>query len=122
MTDLAGRLLACCVIPGALLIAPAASAQAPPECPWMDTAKSPSERAQLLLAASSLDQKLRWLDEQSANNPTQTSFAIGGGQTVTMPPQVPCTPVIQYTDGPTAVVGAGTGVTAFPSQIALSAT
>ena len=53
-----------------------------------------------------LDQKIRWLDEQSANNPTQTVFNIGGGQTVTMPAQVPCTPVIQYTDGPASVVGA----------------
>jgi beta-glucosidase len=104
----------------ALALAPSASAQT--SCPWMDTTKSASTRAQLLLAASTLDQKLRWLDEQSANNPTQTSFAIGGGQTVTMPPQVPCTPVIQYTDGPTAVVGAGTGITAFPAQVALSAT
>jgi hypothetical protein len=110
------------VILGALAFAPAASAQVPPECPWMDTTKSPGERAHLLLAASSLDQKLRWLDEQSANNPAQTVFSIGGGQTATMPPQVPCTPVIQYTDAPTAIVGAGTGVTAFPSQTALSAT
>jgi beta-glucosidase len=120
------RLFALAPIVAALMLAAfangAASAQAPPGCPWMDTTKSASERAQLLLAASSLDQKLRWLDEQSANNPTQTSFGVGGGQTVTMPPQVPCTPVIQYTDGPTAVVGAGTGITAFPAQVALSAT
>jgi len=89
----------------------------------MDATKSASARAQLLLAGSTLDQKLRWLDEQSANNPAQTSFSIGGGQFVTMPPQVPCTPVIQYTDGPTAVVsGAGPNITAFPSQTALSAT
>lgn len=39
-----------------------------------------------------------------------------------MPPQVPCTPVIQYTDAPSAIVGAGTGVTAFPAQVSLSAT
>lgn len=105
-----------------LTLAPSAHAQATPDCPWTDTTKSPSARAQLLLAASTLDQKLRWLDEHAANNPEQTSFPIGGGQVVTMPPQVPCTPVIQYTDGPSAIVGAGSGITAFPAQVALSAT
>jgi beta-glucosidase len=120
------RLLASAVTLGALGLATVAtapaSAQAPPDCPWMDTTKSPTTRANLLLAASTLDQKLRWLDEQSANNPTQTVFNIGGGLTTTMPPQVPCTPVIQYTDAPSAIVGAGTGVTAFPVQVGLSAT
>jgi beta-glucosidase len=97
-----------------------ANAQSPPECPWMDTSRSAGDRARALLAASSLDQKLRWLDEQSANNPAQTTFSIGGGQFVTMPPQVLCTPIIQYTDSPSAIVGAGTGVTAFPAQVGLS--
>jgi beta-glucosidase len=98
-----------------------ASAATLAECPWMDTSKTPDQRANLLLAASTLDQKLRWLDEQAANNPTQTVFGIGGGQTVTMPIQVPCTPVIQYSDGPANVAGAGPGVTVFPAPIALGA-
>jgi beta-glucosidase len=110
------------VLAATLVLATPAKAQAPPECPWMDTTRSATARAEALLAASSLDQKLRWLDEQSANNPAQTVFNIGGGQTTTMPPQVPCTPVIQYTDAPSAIVGAGTGVTAFPVQVGLSAT
>jgi beta-glucosidase len=110
------------VLAATLVLATPASAQAPPGCPWMDTTKSPTARANALLAASSLDQKLRWLDEQSANNPAQTVFNIGGGQTTTMPPQVPCTPVIQYTDAPSAITGAGTGITAFPVQVSLSAT
>lgn len=113
------------VLMGSLL--PAASVQAqspgfPPECPWMDITKSPEERARLLLDASTLDQKMRWLNEQAANNPTQTTFSAGGGQTAVYPVQVPCTPVIQYTDGPAAISGGGTGVTAFPGQTALSAT
>jgi beta-glucosidase len=87
-----------------------------PACPWMDTSLSADARANLLLAASTLDQKLRWLDEQAAANPTQTTF-----RDVTYPVQVPCTPVIQYTDGPESVTGT-TGVTAFPSQTALAAT
>ena len=110
------------VLAATLVLATPANAQSPPECPWMDTTRSATARAEALLAASSLDQKLRWLDEQSANNPAQTVFNIGGGQTTTMPPQVPCTPVIQYTDAPSAIAGAGTGVTAFPVQVGLSAT
>jgi beta-glucosidase len=115
--------LAGAVVAATLAYPGAASAQV--DCstvPWMDKTRTADARARALLDASSLDQKLRWLDEQSANNPTQTSFGIGGGQSVTMPAQVPCTPVIQYTDSPSAIVGAGTGITAFPAQIALSAT
>ena len=88
----------------------------------MNTSLTADQRARVLLDNSTLDQKIRWLDEISANNPTQTVFSIGGGQTVTMPVQVPCTPVIQYTDGPANVAGAGTGITVFPAPIALSAT
>jgi beta-glucosidase len=97
-----------------LATAGAAAAQAP-SCPWMDTSRTPDQRAQALLAASTLDQKLRWLDEQAANDPTNLN---AGGKP--LPAQVPCTPFIAYADGPTAVV-AGTGVTAFPSQTALAA-
>jgi beta-glucosidase len=80
----------------------------------MDTHKSPAQRARLLLNASTLDQKLRWLDEQAANNPTQTTFSG-----VVYPVQVPCTPQVTYTDGPDYVRGA-TGETVFPAQIALA--
>jgi len=94
----------------------------PPECPWMDTTKSPEQRARLLLDASTLEQKMRWLVEPSANNPSQTTFGGGFGIPVAVyPEQVPCTPVIQYTDGPAAVSGGGSGITAFPAQISLTA-
>jgi beta-glucosidase len=93
-------------------------------CPWMDTSLSSEERAWLLLDASTLEQKMRWLVEPSANNPEQTEF--GGGFGVpgyTVPSQVPCTPFIQYTDSPIAIVSRGvTNTTAFPAQIALAAT
>jgi beta-glucosidase len=77
---------------------------------------SADTRANLLLKASSLDQKLRWLDEQAANTPAQTTF---GG--VTYPAQVPCTPTVVYTDGPD-YVRLTQGVTNFPAQIDLAAT
>lgn len=86
------------------------------ECPWMNTRLSADQRASLLLAASTLDQKLRWLDEQAANTPSQNTF---GG--VTYPAQVPCTPTVVYTDGPD-YVRLTQGVTNFPAQIDLAAT
>lgn len=98
-------------------LAVSAQAAAPGSaCPWMDTSKSADQRATLLLKASSLDQKLRWLDEQAANNPTQTTFSG-----VTYPVQVACTPKVVYTDGPDYVRGSA-GVTIFPDQIGLAAT
>jgi beta-glucosidase len=85
-------------------------------CPWLDTHKSADERADLLLAASTQQQKYRWLDEKSANSPAQTTFG-----TVTYPAQVACTPTVVYTDGPDGIRGT-TGVTAFPAQISLAST
>ncbi len=83
-------------------------------CPWMDTTLTADERADLLLDASSLGQTYRWLNEQAANTPQQTTFSG-----VTYPAQVDCTPTIVYTDGPDGVRFT-TGVTAFPAQIALA--
>ncbi len=85
-------------------------------CPWMDTTLTADERADLLLDASSLGQTYRWLNEQAANTPQQTTFSG-----VTYPAQVDCTPTIVYTDGPDGVRFT-TGVTAFPAQIALAST
>src|SRR5262245_23785613 len=96
--------------------ASAATAVFPVECPWMDTSKPPGQRASLLLAASSLEQELRWLVEQPANQPATTTFSGG----VTYPAQLPCTPGVAYTDGPDSVRGS-TGVTTFPAQIGLAA-
>jgi beta-glucosidase len=92
-------------------------AQADAACPWLDTSQSADVRAQELLAAMTLDQKLRWLDEQAANNPAQTTFSGG----VTYPPQVACTPVIQYADGPWEVTGVPGITTGFPVPIAETA-
>ena len=99
--------------PGAAALG-ATSPDFPAQCPWMDTHKSADQRARLLLAASTLDQKLRWLDEQAANSPTQTTFSG-----VTYPSQVACTPTVVYSDGPDYVRGA-VGVTVYPAQIALA--
>jgi beta-glucosidase len=81
----------------------------------MNTRLSADQRARLLLGASTLDQKLRWLDEQAANTPAKTTF---GG--VTYPAQLPCTPTVVYTDGPD-YVRLTSGATVFPAQIGLAA-
>ncbi|WP_312033740.1 glycoside hydrolase family 3 C-terminal domain-containing protein [Actinoplanes sp. TBRC 11911] len=92
-----------------------AAGKYPAGCPWMDAHKTADQRAKLLLQHATLDQKLRWLDEQAANSPAQTSFSG-----VTYPVQVPCTPTVVYTDGPDYVRGSA-GVTVFPAQLALAA-
>ena len=117
-------LVALAVAPLAAMSAPASAA--PANCPWMDPRKTPDQRAMLLLRASTLNQELRWLDEQSANNPTQTDFpsVVAGTNTaavVTYPVQVACTPHVVYSDGPDYVRGAS-GQTIFPAQIALAST
>jgi beta-glucosidase len=122
------------VAPGVQLVnVPSSAAAAELDCatvPWMDRSKTPAHRARALLAASSLDQKLRWLDEHSANDPTRTTFTTARPReippeefvpvTFTMPEQVACTPTIQYTDAPSAIAGAGAGVTVFPANVSLS--
>ncbi|MDG4825520.1 glycoside hydrolase family 3 C-terminal domain-containing protein [Asanoa sp. WMMD1127] len=129
---LALALAAVLALPAAQLVpAPAAADTDCARVPWMNTHRSPEQRARALLAASTLDQRLRWLDEQSANNPAQTTFTTARPRevppdqftpvTFTMPAQVPCTPTIQYTDAPSAIAGAGAGVTVFPANVSLSA-
>ena len=103
------------------LVAPALATQAAlpaaaADCstvPWMDAAKTPEARAAALLDASSQHQIYRWLVEQPANSPQQTTFSG-----VTYPVQVECTPTVVYTDGPDGVRFTA-GVTAFPAPIAV---
>ena len=84
--------------------------------PWMDTSKSAEERANALLDASTQHQKYRWLDEQAANSPQQTTF-----NGVTYPVQVDCTPKVVYSNGPEGVHSAP-GTTGFPAPIAVAST
>ena len=84
----------------------------------MDTSLSATARADLLLKASTLDQKIRWLDEQAANPPAQTHVRRGhlpgpGARHRSVP--------VVCTDGPDDV-RLTHGVTNFPAQISLAAT
>lgn len=105
--------------PAMVAVMPATPAVAAVDCStvaWMDATKTPQQRADALLAASTQAQKYRWLVEQPANSPQQTTFSG-----VTYPVQVDCTPTVVYTDGPEGV-RASSGVTTFPSQISLAST
>ncbi|PRY65417.1 beta-glucosidase [Glaciihabitans tibetensis] len=98
-------------------VAPATAAT--PGCSsaaWMDASQTPEARAAALLAASTQHQKYRWLVEQPANSPQETTFSG-----VTYPVQVDCTPKIVATDGPDGVRFTP-GVTAFPAPIAVAST
>ncbi|NTW39131.1 MAG: glycosyl hydrolase [Cellulomonadaceae bacterium] len=84
----------------------------------MDTTKTIDERAQLLIDASSQQQKYRWLVGSGPSGiPQQTEFPGG----VTYPAQLPCTPNVTYTDGPEGVRFTDAS-TSFPAAIAQAAT
>jgi beta-glucosidase len=95
---------------------PATAVAHPPECPWMDTSLSAEERARLLLDASSLEQKMRWLVEQPAAEPDRTTWRGD----VEYPVQVPCTPRLAFANGAFGLDAEGS--TAFPAPIAEAAT
>src|SRR4051794_33096358 len=114
------RLLSACALV-TVLLAPSASAASrcgdPAQRPWCDTAKSPEERAQLLLGALTADEKIDLLagDELSGvaggegkHTGTQNGVARLGF------------PTIYYSDGPQ---GPRQGkVTGMPSPMADAAT
>ena len=95
--------------------APAAAADCA-TVPWMDTSKSADQRAEALLAASTQHQKYRWLVEQPANSPQQTTWSGG----VVYPVQVDCTPTVIYSNGAEGAHGKA-GTTAWPGPIAIAA-
>lgn len=116
LAALAGVVL---IAPALTVMSPASPASAETDCStvaWMDASKTPEQRADSLLAASTQHQKYRWLVEQSANTPQQATFSG-----VTYPLQVDCTPTVVYLDGPDGVRFTA-GVTAFPSQLTLAST
>jgi beta-glucosidase len=97
----------------ALSSAPEAAAEEDVACPWMDTTLSPEQRTRLLLDASTLEQKMRWLVEHPAIRPGDTNF-----QGVSYPEALPCTPEVQFTDGSYGVQSGFVTATAFPAPIA----
>src|SRR3954451_967111 len=92
----------------------AAKAQAP-ACPWMDAKKSPGERAQMLVKAMSIDQKIQMVHQ---NQPIWAHFGAAGyiaGQ-----PDL-CIPDLVLNDAGQGVGDQEVNTTAFPSGIAQAA-
>ncbi|MGC5170666.1 glycoside hydrolase family 3 C-terminal domain-containing protein [Microbacterium sp. DT81.1] len=107
---------------GAFLAQPAAAAPTDPACPWTDPTKTPEERANLLLDASSVQQQMRWLNEAAANNIDDTVIPTAGGlghppgPPVTYPEHPECILFNADTDGPFGISYV-LGSTAFPSPV-----
>ncbi|WP_232549962.1 beta-glucosidase family protein [Propioniciclava soli] len=121
-----GGLAALMAVSGAALATPPAQAAPAVACPWADPTKSPEERANLLLDASTLDQQMRWLSEVTANDPsitvTPTAGGLGqpNGPSVTYAPSVACVKFNGDTDGPWGIAYVG-GTTAFSVPVSQAA-
>jgi beta-glucosidase len=102
-------LVLCCA--GALLGA-SAPARASAACPWMDTSKTPDQRAQMLLAAMTLDDKIAMVH---GDGQIFTEYGVAG--------RVPanaalCIPDLYLNDAGQGVGDGQTDTTAFPAPIA----
>src|SRR3954453_399753 len=99
-----------------LASAPAGAQSASPACPWMDASKSPEQRADLLINAMTLTQKLH---ETTFSEPQWfahygTAGHVDGDSSL-------CLPDINMSDAGSGVVGLQQGTTIFPSGIAQAA-
>jgi beta-glucosidase len=103
----AGVLLVCLA---RMLVLPANAAQAPAERPWNDRSLQPARRAELLLAAMTLDEKITMVHGGRGgyvgNVPANARLGI---------------PALNLSDGPAGVGNRKTQVTAFPAPITVGA-
>ncbi|MFD1827051.1 MULTISPECIES: glycoside hydrolase family 3 protein [Mumia] len=99
------QVTASAVLLAGLALVPTSAQAADP--PWMDTSLSPDERADLLAAVMTLDQKL-------------TLFEGSGAGAVAIPELG--IPARREIDGATGVITGGTPTTAFPAGLAIAST
>src|SRR3954454_9975567 len=111
-TLIAGILGAAALAGGITTPAGAATSQ----CPWMDTSKPPEQRADMLVRAMSLDQKLH----MTTFSEPQWFAHYGTAGHVDATPEL-CIPEINMSDAGSGVVGLQQGTTVFPSGIAQAA-
>src|SRR3954447_1955526 len=97
-------------------MAAAAGAQSAASCPWMDATKAPEQRADMLVGAMSLEQKLH--ETTFSNPPWFMHYGTAGH--VDGDPSL-CLPDINMSDAGSGVVGGQQGTTVFPSGIAQAA-
>src|SRR4051794_5897988 len=101
---------------GGILSAQGRADAASASCPWMDTGKSPEQRADLLVKAMSFDQKLH----MTTFSEPQWFAHYGTAGHVDGDPSL-CLPDINMSDAGSGVVGLQQGTTVFPSGIAQAA-
>src|SRR3954469_2411619 len=97
--------------------APAAHAQSQASCPWMQGAKTPEQRADELIAAMSLDQKIH---QVTFSNPPWMAYYGTAGH-IDGTPEL-CIPTLVLSDAGSGVAGTQQGTTTFPSGVAQAAT
>jgi beta-glucosidase len=112
-------LLALIIAAVAFLPATGALALPPPAQPWLDASRTPDERAHLLVAALTLDEKISLMHGIG----TETGTGYVGAHTGALPP-IPRVrfPGMHFADGPLGVHGPGLLTTELPSGVALAAT
>src|SRR5438105_9707826 len=116
MTRLLGSALVAAACAAAAVTSASAGA-ASPSCPWMDTHKTPEQRADLLVKAMSFDQKLH----MTTFSEPQWFAHYGTAGHVDAIPEL-CIPEINMSDAGSGVVGGQQGTTVFPSGMAQAAT
>jgi beta-glucosidase len=100
----------------AALAGGAGSAQAA-DCPWMKPGKSPEERANELIGAMSLDQKIHQVHQSDP----PWMFYYGTAGHIDGTPEL-CIPTIVLSDAGSGVAGLQQGTTTFPSGVGQAAT
>ena len=100
----------------ALAGAPAARAQDSASCPWMKAGQSPEQRADELVKAMTLDQKIHQLHHSQP--PWMAHYGSAGHVDAT--PEL-CIPELNLSDAGSGVAGMQIGTTTFPSGVAQAA-
>jgi beta-glucosidase len=89
----------------------------PASCPWTNTKLSPQQRAQMLVAAMTIDQKIAMV--HGTSDPGTATGGTGAGSVPAIPGL--CIPALGLADGAGGLGNSNTGVTAFPAPIAQAA-
>ena len=110
-------LVGCAWLLGGLPAAAASPAVTPR--PWLDSSRSPDDRAHLLVAALTLDEKVALMHGIGS----ETGAGYVGAHTGALPP-IPRVgfPGMHFADGPLGVHGPGISSTELPAGVALAAT
>ena len=99
-----------------LVLGGSSSAQAA-DCPWMNPGKPPAERANALIAAMTLDQKIHQVHQSDP----PWMFYYGTAGHIDGTPEL-CIPTLVLSDAGSGVAGMQQGTTTFPSGVGQAAT